>query len=344
MNIRSLSRSAAAGDSLTQDAGHILISIVIPTFNRPELLRGCLESLIVQTMDPLSFEIIIVADGPSKSTEGVVAALRDGVPVPALRYLESSVHRGPAAARNLGWRSARGTIIAFTDDDCIAQPGWLEAGAAGFDDHRLSGLWGRIVVPIPPQPTDHEWNTKQLEKSPGATANCFYRKTALEAVGGFDERFTAAWREDSDLQFMLLDRGHQMASCPKAIVFHPARPVPWGISLHQQRNNLYNALLYKKHPRLYRSLIKERPPWRYYATVTAFMLTIAALIAQWNPGIWAGLAVWLGMTIWFCAQRLRMTSRRPSHILEMAVTSALIPLLAVFWRLQGAWRYRIAFL
>jgi glycosyltransferase involved in cell wall biosynthesis len=340
----STSGAAVPTDCLNSQRNHILISVVVPTFDRPQLLRRCLESLIIQTMDPSSFEIIVVADGPSKATEQIVAKLRDKTSAPDLRYLESPAHRGPAAARNLGWKSARGAIIAFTDDDCIAQPTWLEAGWAELENRRVSGLWGRIVVPIPTQPTDHEWNTKQLEKSPGATANCFYRKTALEAVGGFDERFTAAWREDSDLQFMLLERGHRMMPCRQAVVFHPARPAPWGISLRQQRNNIYNALLYKKHPSLYRSQIQQQPPWRYYVTVTALMLTAAAIITQWTPGIWFGLVLWLGMTAWFCAQRLRATSHGPSHVLEMAVTSALIPPLAVFWRLQGAWRFRVAFL
>ncbi|WHZ25945.1 MAG: hypothetical protein OJF51_000740 [Nitrospira sp.] len=344
MKDNSDSSSAVAMDSISSQAGRILMSVVIPTFDRPDLLRRCLESLIVQTMDPLSFEIIVVADGPSKSTRKVVTELCDVTSSPDMRYLELPIHRGPAAARNLGWKSARGTVIAFTDDDCIAQPTWLEAGWAGFEDHRVSGLWGRIVVPIPAQPTDHEWNTKQLEQSPGATANCFYRKTALEAVRGFDERFTAAWREDSDLQFMLLKGGHHMMPCQGAIVFHPARQAPWGISLRQQRNNLYNALLYKKHPRLYRSRIQQQPPWRYYATVAALMLTVAAAVVQWTPGIRFGVLSWLGMTAWLCARRLHSTSREPSHILEMAVTSALIPPLAVFWRLQGAWRFQVAFL
>ena len=344
MKDSSASSQSVAVDPLNAQAGRILISVVIPTFDRPDLLRRCLESLIVQTMDPLSFEIIVVADGPSMATRKVVAELWEASSSPDLGYLELPVHRGPAAARNLGWKSALGTLIAFTDDDCIAQPTWLEAGWAGLKDHRVSGLWGRIVVPIPAQPTDHEWNTKQLEQSPGATANCFYRKRALEAVRGFDERFTAAWREDSDLQFMLLKGGHRLMSCQEAVVFHPARPAPWGISLRQQRNNLYNALLYKKHPRLYRSRIQQQPPWRYYVTVAALMFTAGTAIVQWAPGIRFGMLSWLGMTAWFCARRLRSTSRKPSHILEMAVTSALIPPLAVFWRLQGAWRFQVAFL
>lgn len=146
------SGTAVVKDSRDYQENHILISVVIPTFDRSDLLRRCLKSLIVQTMDSVSFEIIVVADGPSKSTEAVVAELRGTTSVPALRYLESPVHRGPAAARNLGWRSARGAIIAFTDDDCIVQPTWLEAGWACLEDHRISGLWDASSFRSPQYP------------------------------------------------------------------------------------------------------------------------------------------------------------------------------------------------
>ena len=78
--------------------------------------------------------------------------------------------------------------------------------------------------------------------------------------------------------------------------------------------------------------------------LSPLVLAAAAIFVQWTLGVLLGLALWLGMTALFCARRLRATSREPGHILEMAVTSALIPPLAVFWRLQGAWRFRVAFL
>lgn len=214
-----------------------------------------------------------------------------------------------------------------------------------FLDHYLSGSWGRIVVPLPEHPTDHELNTKGLEQSPCATANCFYRKAALAAVGGFDERFTVPWREDSDLQFMLLKAGCRLSGCDRAVILHPARPAPWGISLRQQRNNLFNALLYKKHPDLYRARLQARPPWRYYATVAALLGTIATTtVLPSLPLTVAGAALWTGLTADFCRRRLEATSRRMGHVAEMVVTSALIPPLAIFWRLRGAVRFRTPFL
>jgi glycosyltransferase involved in cell wall biosynthesis len=322
----------------------IRLSVVIPTYRRPHLLRRCLAAVAAQTLDPGLYEIVVVDDGASVETWKTVRTAAGTAPMPAIRYLAASSRRGPAAARNLGWRAARGTIIAFTDDDCIPSPDWLAEGSAMFQDPAVSGSWGQIVVPLPDQPTDHDLTTKGLERSPCATANCFYEKTVLVSVGGFDERFTAAWREDSDLQFTLLKRGSRLLPCERAVVVHPARPAPWGISLRQQRNNLFNALLYKKHPDLYRTL-QPHPPWRYYASVAALFVAIGATAVMSSP-LWVlgGAVTWAGLTTEFCRRRLKNTSRNPRHVLEMVVTSALIPPLAIFWRLLGALRYRVPFL
>ncbi len=87
--------------------------------------------------------------------------------------------------------------------------------------------------------TDYELNARNLVRSEFVTANCFYRKQALEAVGGFDERFRMAWREDSDLFFSLLERSNgsgpsAFVQAPDAVVVHPVRPAGWGVSISQQ--------------------------------------------------------------------------------------------------------------
>ena len=99
---------------------------------------------------------------------------------------------------------------------------------------------------------------------------------------------------------------------------------------------MYDALLFRKHRQLYRARIRAGARWDYYAIVAA--LAVAA------AGFTPALILWLVLTLRFFVQRLRGASKRPSHILEMLVTSLLIPPLAVFWRLAGALRYRVAFL
>ena len=116
------------------------------------------------------------------------------------------------------------------------------------------------------------------------------------------------------------------------------------MSLGQQRKSVFNALLYKKHPSLYRTHIQGAPPWLYYGIVAA-LLTGASSVGTGKLGLAAGAAgVWLALTAHFCRRRLQQTAHTPSHIAEMIVTSALIPLLSVFWRLYGAMKFRVLLL
>lgn len=322
-----------------------LISVVVPTYQRPGLLRQCLTALCHQTLDRSHYEIVVVDDGLDVETQREVESWQRREAVPSIRYLTTrSPQSGPAVARNIGWRAAQGAIIAFTDDDCQPRPDWLALGMEAFVDAEVSGAWGRILVPLSEDPTDYERNTAGLEEAPCATANCFYRATALDAVGGFDERFTAAWSEDSDLQFALMESQHHIVAVREAVVVHPVRPASWGVSLRQQRNNLFNALLFKKHPTLYRRFIQDSPPWHYYVNAGALVGGVIGWVFGWGWIFLPALVIW-AVTVWqFCAHRLENTSRRAAHVIEMLVTSALIPPLAVYWRLRGAIKYRVAFL
>lgn len=319
------------------------ISVVIATYRRPELLARCLNALWAQTLAPDAFEVIVVDDGQTEDTRQLVesVAARHGGAA-RLRYLRPQGTRGPAAARNRGWRAARAPLIAFTDDDTLPDPGWLEAGERAMAGREVA-VCGRVVVPISDRPTDHELVTKGLEDAEFVTANAFVRREALERIGGFDERFLRAWREDSDLQFRLLHCG-PVGRAPGAVVVHPARAVPWGVSLRQQKNSLYEALLYKKHPHLYRARIQPRTPWRYYGIVLGSGAAVVAALAGQGALAFGCASLSLALITRFARQRLRRTRRTPAHVGEMLATSALIPFLSVWWRLAGAWRFRVLFL
>jgi GT2 family glycosyltransferase len=300
--------SAVPGTALAAGSRMPAVTVVVPTCGRPQLLARCLAALDRQTLPRNTWEVIVVDD--------------------------SALRSGPAAARNRGWRQARSEIIAFTDDDTEPQPGWLEEGLRAMA--HADAASGRILMPIPRQPTDYERDAQGLERSEFVTANCFVRRDVLERVGGFDEGFRMAWREDSDLHFRLLRCGARIARAPLAVVVHPVRPAPWGVSLRQQRKVMFDALLFKKHRELYRRRIRAGARWDYYATVGA----LAAAVLGFTPG----LLLWGILTVRFFVHRMRGASRRPGHVLEMLLTSMLIPPLAVFWRLAGMLRYRVAFL
>ncbi len=326
------------------------VSVVIPTFKRPDLLEHCLHALTQQDISPTDFEVIVVDDAASDATRQQVECWseRHKACGYTFRYLPVTGAHGPAAARNCGWRVARSEIIAFTDDDCLPSPGWLRAGLAAFNED-IVGVAGKLIVPLDHTPTDYEYNAAMFTKVEFITANCFYRHCALAMVGGFDERFTMAWREDSDLVFSLVEAFPKrekavLVSAPQAVVVHPIRPARWGISIKQQRKSIFNALLYKKHPNLYCQRIQSTPPVHYYCIIIALLIAlIAALAGAWWLALTA-CCVWLYLTARFVLLRLRHTSHSPRHILEMLVTSIVIPPLAIYWRIVGAIKFDIFFL
>lgn len=326
------------------DTARPRVSVVVPTCHRVDLLDRCVEALLRQSMPPSDYEIIIVDDLPCHHTRQLVAmwsarAARHGH---AMHYLANSGVHGPAAARNAGWRRARAPIIAFTDDDAIAVRCWLSEGLLAFAQ-AADAVCGRIEIPVPARPTDYQRDASRLERADFSTANCFLRVSVLESLGGFDERFRFPYHEDSDLYFRLLDKGGVIVRAPRAMVIHPVRPAPWGASVLQLKKVACDALLYKKHPLRYRAQIGASAPWNYYLIAAALAVALAAMLAGIGALAVTAWFVWLVLTALLCARRLRGTLHTPSHVAEVLLTSALLPTLAVFWRVAGAVRYRVRF-
>ena len=323
-----------------------LISVVVPTYKRPQLLARCLVPLLDQHwLEAEDYEILVVDDGHCDETAALVASFMqpDG---PRLRYLRPLHGKGPAVARNMGWRAAKAPLVAFTDDDTVPAHDWLAAGRMALLDHpEWSAAGGHVTVPRSREaPTDNALMTIGLEAAEFVTANAFVRRAALLRVDGFDERFGAAWREDSDLQFRLEDEVGPVGRADEAVVAHPVRSEPWGASLRRQRNIVFDALLYKKHPQRYRRSIRRTPPWDYYAIVAlsaGAAVAVAAGAPRLSLAALAAAGVLIGRFAW---RRLARTSHTRRHVIEMLCTSALIPFASVYWRLRGALRWRTAFL
>lgn len=341
---RKIPGNMAAAPDWVNAARGIQISIVVPTYNRPDLLDRCLAALTSQLFDTTRYEIIVVDDGPHRATQVVAKKWRQRMEItgPRIVYLPSDGPHGPAAARNRGWHQASGELVAFTDDDTIPYRDWLAKGLAAFDGS-VQAAWGRIVMPIDHKPTDYERDAKNLENAEFVTANCFCLKSLLIELGGFDERFRLAWREDADLYFRLLQSNARIAHVPEAVVEHPIRPASWGVSLSQQKKVQFDALLFKKHRELYRRKIRSHARWDYYAVTICLAVMPVAAILDYG---WISLAAclwWAIFTARFCMQRLRGTVLSLSHVAEMLLTSILIPPLAVYWRLVGIIRFRVGF-
>lgn len=318
-------------------------SVVIPTYLRPSLLIKCLDALSRQQLSKNEFEIIVVDDGDDRTTAEIVKSFRDVFGIEA-RYLAQAQRRGPAAARNRGWRAARGRIVAFTDDDCQPQPEWLSSALTCFK-RGAQVMTGQVKVSQSGRPTHQTRTAAFLETAEFVTANCFCLRSALERVGGFTEEFDIAWREDSDLQFKFIRAGIPVGKCPEALVIHPLRPARLAASLHDERKNSYDALLYKRHPELFKQRI---PQYRglvlqYYISVLSLAAGLAGLLTGLGFIVACGLGIWTLLTCDLLVRRLPDGPISTEGIREAIVSAAATPFLSIYWRLHGAFKYRVLY-
>jgi glycosyltransferase involved in cell wall biosynthesis len=199
------------------------ISVVVPTRDRARRLQRLLTSLREQTLDRAAFEVIVVDDGSGDETPRLLESEgeRGGL---AIRVIRRERPGGPAAARNEGWRSARGPVVAFTDDDCVADAAWLEAGLAAAKRDPGAIVQGRT------DPDPEEWKSfgpfshtlRIPEPTPWfETCNVFYPREVLERLDGFDEHvFSAPAGEDADLAWRAIEQGTPHAFAGEALVYH----------------------------------------------------------------------------------------------------------------------------
>jgi HAD superfamily hydrolase (TIGR01662 family) len=311
--------------------------VVIPTAGRPSL-RRTVESLLAGP-GPAPRRVLVVDDRRDRREAlplGAAAARVDVVAGPA---------RGPAAARNSGWRLGRADWIAFLDDDVVLPAGWREALArdlAGLPQ-RCAGSQGRVRVPLPRdrRPTDWERNVAGLEGARWVTADMAYRRTALAAVGGFDERFERAYREDADLALRMLDAGFELIRGQRMVFHPPAAPDPW-VSLRLQAGNADDALMDALHGRGWRERAgAPRGRLRRHAAVAAAGIGAAAAHVAGRQRAAPALALaWAAGTAELAWTRIAPGPRTPREVATMAWTSTLLPFAAVAQRLRGSVRRR----
>ncbi|MGN6187419.1 MAG: HAD-IIIA family hydrolase [Conexibacter sp.] len=294
----------------------------------------------------MTYDVVIPTVGRASLARLLRALAAQPEPRPGrIWVVEDHGRRGPAAARNVGWRASEAEWIAFLDDDVIPPEGWTEALVADLATagDRVAGVQGRIVVPLPTgrRPTDWERNVKGLERARWATADMAYRRAALQQVGGFDERFTRNYREDADLGLRILDAGWEIVRGERTIV-HPVGPAsPW-ISLRAQAGNADDALMRALHGRDWRARAGAPPGRlpRHASTAAAGLLTLAAQSAGARRTAKAAGAAWAVGTLELAAARILKGPRTPKEVATMAATSALMPFAATGQRLRGEVRAR----
>jgi GT2 family glycosyltransferase len=205
-----------------------LISVVIPTRDRNETLARCLDRLApcAQSLSHDQYEVVVSDDSAHAAARELIFER-----YPWARWTPGP-RRGPAANRNAGSRVARGEWLAFTDDDCLPEAGWLDAFAAAFNPSAdaLDVLEGRTTC-LAGLDSPRETAPVNLDGGKLWSCNFAIRRAHLEQVGGFDERYPYPHMEDADLQARLLKSGFMIRFVPGADVDHPPRPLPWGATL-----------------------------------------------------------------------------------------------------------------
>jgi glycosyltransferase involved in cell wall biosynthesis len=261
------------------------VSVVVPTHNRAQRLRKLLQSLREQSVTPDAFEVIVVDDASADETRSVLddEAAAGGLDLRVIRRDRSG---GPAAARNQGWRAALAPLIAFTDDDCVAQPGWLEAGIAAGAANPGAIVQGR-TDPDPGElesygPFSH--TLRIPEPTPWfETCNAFYPRALLERLDGFDERtFSGPSGEDADLAWRAIESGADHVFSDDARVFHAVLDVgPIGrIRQATLRSDAVAAMA--RHPELRRRHVWRRVFWDQHHEL--FIRALAALVLRRRLG------------------------------------------------------------
>ncbi|MCU1225272.1 MAG: glycosyl transferase [Edaphobacter sp.] len=225
-------------------------SIIIPTFNGALRIGYCLDALTAQIVGRDDVEILVVNDGSTDNIGDVVRRY------PAVRLI-TQANAGPAAARNRGAAEAQGTILLFTDDDCVPMPDWLDAmlspfndpsvvGAKGIYRTRQKGLAARFVQ------IEYEDKYRLMTSLDSIdfidTYSAAFLREHFLAMNGYDTSFPVACAEDIELSYRMSARGWKMKFVPTAIVYHTH---PDSLSLYLKKKYkfaFWRVLAVRKNP------------------------------------------------------------------------------------------------
>jgi GT2 family glycosyltransferase len=232
------------------------ISVVVPTRDRPLRLRWLLNALEEQSLPPERFEVIVCHDSRGPETEELLRTH----PLAAAgvlrhRLLEPPRGRSAGYKRNLGWRTARAPVIAFTDDDCRPPEDWLERALAAARRHPDAILQGTTR----PDPDELELalraphaRTQAIDPpTPWAqTCNIVYPRALLEELGGFDEAVESG--EDTDVALRGIAAGAEFLGAPEVVNYHSVHVSGLLALLRSLPRWEFIPWLVKRHPSLRR--------------------------------------------------------------------------------------------
>jgi GT2 family glycosyltransferase len=281
------------------------VSVVVCSYNGARTIEDTCRGL--KALDYPDFEVIVVDDGSTDRT----AEIAKGYGF----HVIQTPNRGLSAARNTGLREASGSIVAYTDDDAYPDRSWLRYVVAAFlgSDHAAVG--GPNIVPsedpplaqcvanAPGGPVHVLLDDRVAEHVPGC--NMAFRRSALDAIGGFDEQFRTAG-DDVDVCWRIQERGWTVGFAPAAMVWHHRRSSLRAYWRQQTGYGKAEALLERKWPEKYNTLGHVTWAGQLYGR------GLHRLLGSGRPRVYFG--------IWGSAPFQRVYAARSDGLLEVTST------------------------
>ncbi len=167
------------------------VSVIVPVYNAERTLHACLDALMAQDFPHDEFDVLAVDNGSTDSTWDIIQSYS-----PRVRGLRETRIRGSYAARNTAIKASRGSILAFTDGDCIPDPRWLSLLVEGFQDPEVGCVGGEVVALTPNTPAEGYAQRKGVLSQKNSlkatyrpyfvTANVAYRREVFDQIGAFE--------------------------------------------------------------------------------------------------------------------------------------------------------------
>lgn len=279
------------------------ISIIIPTYNRKNELEALLHSLNTQTLPSSQFEIIVVDDGSSDGTEEWLVKNMSKFNVTLSSYYQA--RSGPGAARNLGMEKAGGDIFAFTDTDCIAEPGWLAHLINPFSSEKVGAVGGSELIndkdPLLMRCFHYLMTSplttggvrgkkgKRLAHFYPRTFNMAISRKAYQATRGFKKMFHA---EDIELSYRIKKEGFDLVYQDSARVYHRRRSHLTQFLKQLLQMGKARVTLTRLHP-------SSLEPLHILPSLLLFFLLLLIILSMfWYPAFFL-LTLYLGLSLFF---------------------------------------------
>jgi GT2 family glycosyltransferase len=211
----------------------LFISVVVVTHNRPEELKECLESLKIQNFPKDSYELLVVDSSTTHKNQTLTLVKKYPV-----KYIHTK-YKGMTVARNIGICNASGEIIAFLDDDAIADENWMKQILKNYNNKKVGGVGGKVIEDRPigrnqrkqvvigkidesgELISNFDLGEENIEVDHIKGTNMSFLKNYLIEMGGFDNLYGGrAYREETDVCMRLKKRGYLIIYTPYASVFH----------------------------------------------------------------------------------------------------------------------------